>query len=124
MIGFSRHLTLLRHTLVYCVARRSATCYTVYYATFQERDQLCITSSFNLMPTYSFPRPSSRARSASIHFIDLTAASAAVSRARLLFLLVKHGNGAAAALLRAYDKLFPGETQRHFQSPAIRRMTE
>lgn len=32
------------------------------------------------------------ARSASIHFIDLTAASAV---ARLLFLLVKHENGAA-----------------------------
>lgn len=85
---------------------------------FKSAIKLCIILSFTFMHALSIPAPViGRGRSVSIHFIDLTAASA--GRRDLLFLLVKHGNGATAPR-RAYDKLFPGETRRHFQSSAIR----
>lgn len=78
-----------------CITRR----YTACYVMFQERDRIMHHLVVSPYACLSIPvLVIGRERSVSIHFIDLTAASAVLHD--LLFLLVKHGNGATAPRLR------------------------
>lgn len=98
-----------------CITRR----YTTSYAMFQERDRIMHHLVVHLMHAYIHAYiPVPVIVGEKIGFYSFYRSNSSLARSFISSRKTrKRGH-------RAYDKLFPGETRRHFQSSAIRRMTE